>query len=37
MVKIPGTEEGLAPIEQMIAEGRNINVTLIFSLDATRR
>jgi len=33
MVKIPGTEEGLAPIEQMISEGRNINVTLIFSLD----
>jgi transaldolase len=32
MVKIPGTEEGLAPIEQMIAEGRCINVTLIFSL-----
>jgi transaldolase len=32
MVKIPGTEAGLAPIEQMIAEGRNINVTLIFSL-----
>ncbi len=33
MVKIPGTAEGLAPIEQMIAEGRNINVTLIFSLE----
>ncbi|SRR6056297_806280 len=33
MVKIPGTEEGLAPIEQMISEGRCINVTLIFSLD----
>ena len=32
MVKIPGTEEGLAPIRQMITEGRNINVTLIFSL-----
>ncbi|MEZ5168890.1 MAG: transaldolase [Acidimicrobiales bacterium] len=32
-VKIPGTSEGLAPIEQMIAEGRSINVTLIFSLD----
>ena len=32
MVKIPGTAEGLAPIEQMIAEGRNINVTLIFCL-----
>jgi transaldolase len=37
MVKIPGTEEGLAPIEQMIAEGRNINVTLIFSLDRYSR
>jgi len=33
MVKIPGTEEGLLPIENMIAEGRSINVTLIFSLD----
>jgi transaldolase len=33
MVKIPGTEEGLPPIRQMIAEGRNINVTLIFSLE----
>lgn len=32
-VKIPGTAEGLAPIRTMIAEGRNINVTLIFSLD----
>ncbi len=30
-VKIPGTAEGLGPIEQMIAEGRSINVTLIFS------
>ncbi len=33
MVKIPGTEAGLPAIRQMIAEGRNINVTLIFSLD----
>jgi transaldolase len=32
-VKIPGTAEGVAPIQAMIAEGRNINVTLIFSLD----
>ena len=31
-VKIPGTAEGLGPIEQMIAEKRSINVTLIFSL-----
>ena len=31
-VKIPGTEAGLPAIEEMIARGRNINVTLIFSL-----
>ncbi len=33
MIKIPATKEGLGPIRQMIAEGRNVNVTLIFSLD----
>jgi transaldolase len=33
MVKIPGTEAGIPAIRQMVAEGRNINVTLIFSLD----
>jgi transaldolase len=32
-VKIPATEAGLGPIEDMIAIGRNINVTLIFSLE----
>lgn len=32
MIKIPATEEGLPAIEQMISEGRNVNVTLIFSL-----
>jgi transaldolase len=32
-VKIPGTAEGLAPIQAMIAEGRSINVTLIFGLE----
>jgi len=32
MVKIPATEPGLPAIRQMISEGRNINVTLIFSL-----
>ena len=31
-VKIPATKEGLPAIEEMIARGRNINVTLIFSL-----
>src|SRR3954462_8445001 len=32
-VKIPATEPGLAAIEEMIAEGRPINVTLILSLE----
>ena len=36
MVKIPATAEGIAPIRTMIAEGRNTNVTLIFSLDRYR-
>jgi transaldolase len=31
-VKIPATPEGLPAIEEMIARGRSINVTLIFSL-----
>jgi transaldolase len=31
-VKIPATKEGLPAIEEMIASGKNINVTLIFSL-----
>ncbi len=32
MVKIPATAEGVPAIEAMIGEGRNINVTLLFSL-----
>ena len=32
-VKIPATEPGLGAIEEMIAAGKSINVTLIFSLD----
>jgi transaldolase len=31
-VKIPGTEPGLGAIEDCIARGRSINVTLVFSL-----
>ena len=31
-VKIPATEPGVAAIEDMVAAGKNINVTLIFSL-----
>lgn len=33
MIKIPATREGLPAIRTMIAEGRNVNVTLIFSLE----
>src|SRR5713101_9414184 len=33
MVKIPATEEGIPAIEQSIADGLNINITLIFSLE----
>src|SRR6266540_3308550 len=32
-VKIPATKAGLPAIEEMIARGRSINVTLIFSLE----
>ena len=32
-VKIPATKEGLPAIEEMITRGKNINVTLIFSLE----
>jgi transaldolase len=31
-VKIPATAEGIPAIRQMVSEGRNINITLIFSL-----
>jgi len=31
-IKIPATKDGLPAIEEMIARGQNINVTLIFSL-----
>lgn len=33
MIKIPATREGLPAITQAIAEGINVNVTLIFSLN----
>src|SRR5206468_5614276 len=34
MVKVPGTKPGIPAIRQMISEGVNINVTLLFSADA---
>lgn len=34
MIKIPGTPEGLPAIQQLISEGINVNITLLFSQDA---
>jgi transaldolase len=36
MVKIPGTVEGIPVVQEMLAEGKNINITLLFSLDSYR-
>src|SRR5581483_4566693 len=33
MIKVPGTAEGIPAIEQLISEGINVNVTLLFSQD----
>jgi transaldolase/glucose-6-phosphate isomerase len=37
MIKVPATAEGLPAIEQLISEGINVNVTLLFSLEAYKR
>lgn len=34
MIKIPGTKAGLPAVEQVIAEGINVNVTLLFSVES---
>lgn len=34
MIKIPGTPEGFPAIERVIAEGINVNVTLLFSVES---
>jgi transaldolase len=33
MIKVPGTKQGLPAIEQLISEGINVNVTLLFGLE----
>ncbi len=37
MIKIPGTPEGIPAMQQVISEGINVNVTLVFSLDNYRK
>ena len=34
MIKVPATAEGIPAVEQLISEGINVNVTLIFSQEA---
>ncbi len=34
MIKIPGTTKGLPAVEQVISEGINVNVTLLFSVNS---
>jgi len=34
MIKIPGTEEGIPAIEDAIADGINVNVTLLFKVES---
>jgi transaldolase/glucose-6-phosphate isomerase len=36
MIKIPGTKEGMPAISQLISEGINVNVTLLFSIESYR-
>jgi transaldolase/glucose-6-phosphate isomerase len=37
MIKVPATAEGIPAIEQLIGEGINVNVTLLFAQDAYER
>ncbi len=37
MIKVPGTEEGSKALRRLIADGLNVNVTLLFSVEAYGR
>jgi len=37
MIKVPGTPEGCIALEQLIADGLNVNVTLLFAVSAHER
>ncbi|HEX2077098.1 MAG TPA: transaldolase [Longimicrobium sp.] len=37
MIKVPGTDAGLPVIEQLLAEGLNVNITLLFSVQNHER
>ncbi len=37
MIKVPGTAEGIPAFQQLISEGINVNVTLLFSQDVYKK
>jgi transaldolase len=37
MIKVPGTESGARAVRQLLTDGINVNITLLFSIDAHRR
>jgi transaldolase len=37
MIKVPGTEEGAIAVRQLTGAGMNVNITLLFAIDAHRR
>lgn len=37
MIKVPATDEGLPVVEQLLSEGVNVNVTLLFGVDVYRQ
>jgi transaldolase len=37
MIKVPGTPEGAIAVRRLISDGINVNITLLFSIDAHRR
>jgi len=37
LIKVPGTAEGLPAIQQLVSEGINVNVTLLFGLERYRQ
>ena len=37
MIKVPGTEAGIPAVQQLIAEGINVNITLLFGLQRYRQ
>jgi len=37
MIKVPGTDEGVAAIKTLLSEGVNVNITLLFSLESHKQ